>query len=68
MQSAIVHSVCLISFTISLEIVRLYPNMRGSIVIVSLVLLLGSHVDIIDAEKPDYGKMIMGVIQVNYLL
>ena len=47
--------------------------MRGSIIIASLVLLLGlgsngSHVDIIDAEKPDYGKMIMGVFQVNYLL
>ena len=67
-HTEIVHSVCLISFTISLEIVRLYPNMRGSIVIVSLVLLLGSHLDIIDAEKHDYRKMIMGVIQVNYLL
>ena len=70
MQSAIVHSVCLISFTISLEIVRLYPNMRGSIVIASVVLFLGikgSHLDIIDAEKPEYGKMIMGVIQVIYL-
>ena len=45
--------------------------MRGSIVIASVVLFLGikgSHLDIIDAEKHDYGKMIMGVIQVNYLL
>ena len=29
MQSAIVHSLCLISFTISLEIVRLYPQHEG---------------------------------------
>ena len=44
--------------------------MRGSIVIASVVLFLGikgSHLDIIDAEKNDYGKMIMVVIQVIYL-
>ena len=38
--------------------------------IACLVLLLGingSHLDIIDAEKNDYGKMIMVVIQVIYL-
>ena len=38
--------------------------------IASVALLLGikgSHLDIIDAEKPEYGKMIMEVIQVIYL-